>query len=39
MWSKTYSITTNEVTREQMWKLFADVNGWPTWDSGVEYAH
>ena len=38
MWSKTYSITTNKVTREQMWKLFADVNGWPTWDSGVEYA-
>ncbi len=38
MWSKTYSITTNEVTKEQMWKLFADVNGWHTWDSGVENA-
>ena len=39
MWSKTYSITTNEVAREQMWKLFADVNGWHTWDRGVEYAN
>lgn len=38
MWSKTYSITTNEVAREQMWRLFADVNGWHTWDRGVEYA-
>lgn len=38
MWSKVYSITTNEVSREQMWKLFADVNSWHMWDSGVEYA-
>lgn len=38
MWSKTYSIATDEVTREQMWKLFTDVNNWHIWDSGVEYA-
>jgi hypothetical protein len=22
-----------------MWKLFADVNNWHTWDNGVEFAH
>ena len=26
MWVKSYSIVTKKVTKEQMWKLFADVN-------------
>lgn len=38
MWSKSYSVVTNEVTKEQMWKLFSDVNNWHTWDKGVEFA-
>lgn len=38
MWSKTYSVTTDKVTREQMWKLFTNVNSWHIWDSGVENA-
>lgn len=38
MWTKSHSIVTNEVTKEQMWKLFADVNNWHTWDKGVELA-
>ena len=38
MWTKSNSIVTNAVTKEQMWKLFADVNNWHTWDSGVEFA-
>jgi hypothetical protein len=38
MWTKSYSIVTTEVTKEQMWKLFADVNNWHTWDSGIEFA-
>ena len=38
MWTKSHSIITKEVTREQMWKLFADVNNWHTWDRGIEYA-
>jgi hypothetical protein len=38
MWTKSYSIVTKEVTAEQMWKLFADVNNWPTWDKGIEFA-
>lgn len=38
MWTKSYSIVTKEVTKEQMWKLFSDVDNWPTWDKGVEFA-
>lgn len=38
MWTKSHSIVTKDVTKEQMWKLFADVNNWHTWDSGVEFA-
>lgn len=38
MWTRSYSVTTKEVTKEQMWKLFADVNNWHTWDDGIDYA-
>ncbi len=38
MWVKSYSIVTKKVTKEQMWKLFADVNNWHTWDHGIESA-
>lgn len=38
MWTKSHSIVTKEVTKEQLWKLFSNVNQWHTWDAGVEYA-
>ena len=38
MWTKSHSVVTKEVTKEQIWKLFANVNNWHTWDKGVEYA-
>jgi hypothetical protein len=38
MWTRTHSIVTKEVTGEQIWKLFADVNNWHTWDKGIEFA-
>lgn len=38
MWSKSYSVVTKDVTAQQMWKLFADVNHWHTWDTGIEFA-
>jgi hypothetical protein len=38
MWIKSYSIVTREVTKEQMWRLFADVNNWHQWDEGIEFA-
>ena len=38
MWTRSHSIVTKAVTKEQMWKLFADVNTWHTWDEGIEFA-
>lgn len=38
MWTKSHTLLTREATKEQLWKLFADVNQWHTWDKGVEYA-
>jgi len=37
MWTKSYQVTTKDVTKEQMWNLFADVNNWPVWDEGIEF--
>ncbi len=39
MWSKSYSVVTKDVTKEQMWSLVTDVNHWHTWDKGIEFAN
>jgi Polyketide cyclase / dehydrase and lipid transport len=39
MWSKSYSVVTQAVTKEQMWNLVSDVNHWHTWDKGIEFAN
>jgi hypothetical protein len=31
MWIRTHSTVSKEVTKEQMWKLFSDVNNWHKW--------
>ena len=36
MWTKSHSIVTKEVTKEQMWKLTTDINNWKNWDNTVE---
>ncbi len=38
MWTKSYSTITKDVSAQQMWKLFEDVNNWHTWDEGIEFA-
>jgi len=38
MWTAQHSVTTRHATKEQMWKLFADVNNWKSWDEGIEFA-
>lgn len=38
MWTKSHSIVTKDVSKEQIWKLFANVNNWHTWDNGIEFA-
>jgi len=38
MWTKSHTITTTAVSKEQIWRLFEDVNHWHTWDTGIEFA-
>ena len=38
MWQQTHSLVTKDVTKEQMWKLFSNVNQWHTWDQGIEFS-
>ena len=38
MWIKTHSTVSKNVTKEQMWNLFSDVNNWHKWDTEIEYA-
>lgn len=38
MWTKSHSVVTREVTKEQIWKLISNVNQWNTWDDTVEYS-
>jgi Polyketide cyclase / dehydrase and lipid transport len=38
MWSKSHSLITKDATRQQMWKLFSNVNQWNQWDEGIDYA-
>ena len=36
MWSKTFSKTYQGVTKESIWRAWADVNNWPAWDSELD---
>lgn len=38
MWSKSYSKTVKGLTVSQVWKAWADVNQWHTWQDDIEYA-
>lgn len=38
MWQRSYEIEATDVTPEQIWKVWADVNNWSEWDEGIEYA-
>ena len=38
MWQKSYEVEATDVTPEQIWKVWADVNNWNEWDAGIEYA-
>lgn len=38
MWTRSHTIITKEASKEQLWKLFADVNNWHSWDEGIEFA-
>lgn len=38
MWTKSHSVVTKEVTKEQIWKLTTGINNWKNWDDTVEYS-
>jgi hypothetical protein len=38
MWTKSHSIVTKEATKEQLWKLFTDINNWHVWNDEIEFA-
>lgn len=35
MWQREFSIVAN-ASAEKVWQLFADVEGWPRWNAGIE---
>ena len=37
MWIKSYSKTYQDVKKEDVWRLWSDVNNWPRWDTELEY--
>lgn len=37
MWVKSYSKVYKDVSKEDIWRLWADVNNWPEWDNELEY--
>lgn len=37
MWVKSYSKVYPGVKKEDIWRLWADVNNWPKWDKELEY--
>ncbi len=37
MWVKSYSKIYQNVKKEDVWRLWSDVNNWPKWDRELEY--
>lgn len=36
MWKKEHKTITKEVTAQQIWQVWRDIENWPKWDSGLE---
>jgi hypothetical protein len=37
MWTRTYSKTFQGVKREDIWRIWTDINNWPTWHGDLDY--
>ena len=37
MWIKTHTKTYSNIKKEDIWRVWADVNNWPKWDKELEY--
>lgn len=39
MWTRTYSKTFQGLKREDIWRIWADINNWPTWHGDLDYCN
>ena len=37
MWTRAYSKTFQDIKREDIWRIWTDVNNWPTWHGDLDY--
>ena len=37
MWHKSFSVETDEVSKEQIWKVLTDLQNWNKWDADIEW--
>lgn len=37
MWTKIYSKTFQGIKREDIWRIWTDINNWPTWHGDLDY--
>lgn len=37
MWTKIYSKTFQGIKREDIWRIWTDINNWPTWHADLDY--
>lgn len=37
MWTRTYSKTFQGLQKEDIWRIWTDVNNWPTWHGDLDY--
>ncbi len=37
-WEKTHKVTVQNMAKNQIWKVWEDVNHWHTWDTDIEFA-
>lgn len=37
MWTRTYSKTFQGFKREDIWRIWTDINNWPTWHGDLDY--
>ncbi len=38
MWTRTHSKTFQGIKREDIWRIWTDINNWPTWHGDLDYS-
>ena len=37
MWTRIYSKTFQDISKEDVWRIWTDINNWPTWHGDLDY--